>query len=62
MENIPTRLRTAFFVPENANIAVSAAPLAIVPGVQFTAVFHIPEPGLAFQVALPAKTAVATKI
>src|SRR5207248_9624175 len=46
---------------ENANVAVSAAPLGIVAGVQFAAAFHVPEPGFAFQVALPAKAAVATK-
>jgi len=46
---------------ENANVAVSAAPLGIVAGVQFAAAFQFPEPGFAFQVALPAKAAVATK-
>ena len=46
---------------ENANVAVSAAPSGIVAGLQFAAVFHVPEPGFAFQVALPAKAAVATK-
>jgi len=46
---------------ENANVAVSAAPLGTVAGVQFAAVFHVPEPGFAFQVALPAKAAVAAK-
>src|SRR5205823_8631713 len=46
---------------ENANVAVSAAPLGIVAGVQFAAVFQFPELGFALQVALPAKAADATK-
>jgi len=37
------------------------APLGIVAGVQFAAVFHAPEPGFAFQVALPAKAAIVAK-
>src|SRR6476619_4894110 len=53
--------KDTFLVLENANVAMSAAPLGIVAGVQFAAVFHVPEFGLAFQVALPAKAAVATK-
>ena len=53
--------KNTFFVAENANVAVSVAPLGIVAGVQFAAVFHVPEPGFVFQVALPAKAAVATK-
>jgi len=40
---------------------MSAAPLGIVAGVQFAAVFHVPEPGFVFQVALPAKAGVATE-
>jgi hypothetical protein len=40
---------------------VSAAPLGILAGVQFAAAFQFPEPGLVFQVALPAKAAVAAK-
>jgi hypothetical protein len=46
---------------ENANVARSAVALGTVAGVQFAAVFQFPEFGLAFQVALPAKAAVATK-
>jgi hypothetical protein len=46
---------------ENANVAVSAAPLGIVAGVQFAAAFHFPEPGFALQVALPAKLLFAVK-
>ena len=46
---------------ENANVAVSAAPLGIVAGVQFAAVFQFPEFGLAFQVAPPARAAVAAQ-
>ena len=53
--------KNTFFVPENANVAVSAAPFGIVAGVQFAAVFHVPEPGFAFQVALPAKLRFAVK-
>jgi hypothetical protein len=54
--------KNTFFVPENANVAVSAAPFGIVAGVQFAAVFHVPEPGFAFQVALPAKAATGLKM
>jgi hypothetical protein len=46
---------------ESAKVAMSAVPFGIVAGVQFAAVFQFPELGLAFQVALPAKAAVATK-
>src|SRR5438552_2744440 len=46
---------------ENANVAMSAAPLGIVAGVQFAAAFQFPELGFALQVALPAKAAVAAK-
>jgi hypothetical protein len=46
---------------EKANVAMSAVPLGIVAGVQFAAVFQFPEPGLAFQVALPPKAAVAAQ-
>src|SRR5436190_1788962 len=53
--------KNTFLMLENANVAVSAAPLGTVAGVQFAAVFHVPEPGFAFQVALPAKAAVAAK-
>src|SRR5206468_6409576 len=48
-------------IVENANVAGSAGPLGIVAGVQFAAVFHVPEPGFVVQTALPAKAAVATK-
>jgi len=47
--------RNTRVILENANVAVSAAPLGIVAGVQFAAAFHFPEPGFALQVALPAK-------
>jgi len=53
--------KNTLLILENANVAVSAAPLGTVAGVQFAAVFHVPEPGFAFQVALPAKAAVAAK-
>ena len=40
---------------ETANVAVSNGPLGMVAGVQLLAVFQSLLPGLAFQVALPAK-------
>jgi hypothetical protein len=53
--------KNTLLILENANVAVSPAALGIVAGVQFAAVFHVPDPGFAFQVALPAKAAVAAK-
>jgi hypothetical protein len=53
--------RTGFRAGRNLARGLASAEPMYTAGVQFATVFHVPEPGFVFQVALPAKAAVAAK-
>ena len=53
--------RETAVVPDNPKVAVSAAALGTVAGVQLPAVFQSPDPGTSFHVELPARAEVCRR-